>query len=222
MSRRPSYDQRPYEVPADATEVILVRHGASAAAVPGEPFELLDGRGDPPLAEEGHREAVAVAERLASEPLAGLFTSTLQRTQQTAAPLARLTGLEPRAISDLCEVSLGDWEGGVFRIKAHERDPLIGAVLTQERWDLIPNAESNEAFAARVKRGLDELVTVTGTGVAAAAFVHGGVIAELCRQATQSRPFAFLTNDNASITRLVVHPHGRLHLRSFNDISHLA
>lgn len=217
-----SYDQRPYRVPADATEVILVRHGASAAAVPGEPFELLEGRGDPPLAPDGLWQAEAAAERLAGEPLTGLFTSTLRRTRETAAPLARMTGLQPVAIADLCEVSLGDWDGGEFRVRAREGDPLIAEVLTKERWDLIPNAESPEAFAARVTRGLDAVVAAAGPGVAVAVFVHGGVIAELCRQATRSRPFAFLMNDNASITRLVVHPHGRLHLRSFNDISHLA
>jgi probable phosphoglycerate mutase len=55
----------------------------------------------------------------------------------------------------------------------------------------------------------------------AAAFVHGGVIAELCRQATGSRPFAFLHADNASITRLVALADGRRLLRSFNDTAHL-
>lgn len=55
-----------------------------------------------------------------------------------------------------------------------------------------------------------------------AGFVHGGVIAELCRQATGSRPFAFIRNDNTNVTRIVVHPEGTLLLRSFNDTTHLA
>ena len=54
-----------------------------------------------------------------------------------------------------------------------------------------------------------------------AAFVHAAVIGEICRQATASRPFAFIHADNGSLTRLVVLPGGRLLLRSFNDISHL-
>lgn len=217
-----SYEQRPYAVPPDATEVILVRHGASAAHTPGESFELLEGRGDPPLAEGGEQQAEAVAQRLASEPLAGIFTSTLRRTHQTAAPLARLTGLEPVALGDLVEVSLGDWEGGEFRVRAHERDPLVLEVLARERWDLIPNAEPADVFTERVRRGLDAVVAAVGAGAVAVAFVHGGVIGELCRQATGSRPFAFIRNDNASITRLVVNADGGLLLRSFNDTAHLA
>jgi probable phosphoglycerate mutase len=52
--------------------------------------------------------------------------------------------------------------------------------------------------------------------------VHGAVIGELCRQATDSRAFAFVHSDNGSISRLVVLADGRWQLRSFNDISHLA
>jgi 2,3-bisphosphoglycerate-dependent phosphoglycerate mutase len=216
------YEQRQYTVPADATEVVLVRHGASAAAVPGETHEMLEGRGNPPLSETGMQQAEAVGARLAQEELTHIFTSTLQRTAQTAAPLARHTGLEPVAIADLMEVSLGDWEGGEFRIRAHHGDPLVIEALTQESWEVLPGAEPMAEFAARVRRGLDEVVARSGQGVSVAAFVHGGVIGELCRQATGSRPFAFLRNDNTSITRLVVHRDGSLHLRSFNDIAHLA
>jgi broad specificity phosphatase PhoE len=54
------------------------------------------------------------------------------------------------------------------------------------------------------------------------AVLHGGIIGEIGRQATGSRPFAFIHADNASITRLVVMPDGRWLLRAFNDVSHLA
>jgi probable phosphoglycerate mutase len=215
------YEQRQYEVPADATELVLVRHGASAAAVPGERHEMLEGRGNPPLSETGLGQAEAVGARLAREPIAAIFTSLLQRTQQTAAPLARATGLEPVAIADLNEVSLGDWEGGEFRIRAYKRDPLVLRALAEENWEVLPGAEPMDAFAERVRRGVDAVVATAGRGVSVAAFVHGGVIAELCRQATGSRPFAFLRNDNTNITRVVVHGDGTLYLRSYNDIAHL-
>src|SRR5436305_3062168 len=104
-----SYPQRQFILPPDATEVVLVRHGASAAAVPGEPFEELEGQSDPPLAPEGERQAIAVAERLAAsgETFAGLFVTPLKRTQQTAAPLAERSGLEPVVVPELREVGLG-------------------------------------------------------------------------------------------------------------------
>ena len=54
------------------------------------------------------------------------------------------------------------------------------------------------------------------------AFLHGGVIGEVCRQATESRPFAFVHSDNGSVSRLVVRASGRWQLRSFNEVSHLS
>jgi probable phosphoglycerate mutase len=215
------YPQRRFALPPDATEVVLVRHGASAAAVPGERFELVEGQGDPPLAPEGREQAEAVAERLAREQIAGLFVTTLRRTSETAAPLAGRTGLQPVVVPELREVHLGDWEGGEFRVRVHEGDPVAVRVFEEERWDVIPNAEPAEDFAQRVRAGLDAVVAAAGPGVSAVAFVHGGVIAELCRQATASRPFAFVPVENASISRLGVFPDGRWMLRSFNDTVHL-
>jgi probable phosphoglycerate mutase len=59
-------------------------------------------------------------------------------------------------------------------------------------------------------------------GATVAAVVHGGVIGELCRQASGSRAFAFTHADNGSLTRLMVFPDGRWWLRSFNEGGHLA
>ena len=216
-----TYPQRRFSLPPDATEVVLVRHGASQAAVPGEPFELVEGRADPPLAAEGVRQAEAVAERLAAEELGGLFVTPLRRTAETAAPLAALTGLEPVPVPELREVGLGEWEGGELRIRAAEGDPLFFEILAAERWDLIPGAEPADDFAARVRSGLAAVVAAAGPGTVVAAVVHGGVIGELCRQATGSRPFAFTHSDNCSITRIAVFADGRQLLRSFNDTAHL-
>jgi probable phosphoglycerate mutase len=215
------YPQRRFVPPPGSTQVLLVRHGASAAAVPGEPFDLLDGHADPPLSPEGEEQAIAVARRLDTESLAGIFVTPLQRTLQTAQPLITATGLEPVVVPELREVLLGDWEGGALRIRASQGDPLFWKVIEEERWDVIPNAEPAEAFADRCRRGLETIVSAAGPDVTVAAVLHGGVIGELCRQATRSRPFAFVHADNCSISRLVVLPGGRQLLRSFNDTAHL-
>jgi 2,3-bisphosphoglycerate-dependent phosphoglycerate mutase len=200
---------------------VLVRHGASQPAVPGEPFPLLDGHGDPALAPEGEVQAIHVAERLAIEPLTGLFVTPLRRTGQTAEPLATVIGIEPVVVPELREVFLGDWDGGEFRVRMAEGDPIAIQAVVEERWDVIPGAETMESFADRVRAGIEGVAAAAGPDVTVAAFVHGGVIGEACRQATESRPFAFVHADNGSLTRLVILPGARWLLRSFNDTAHL-
>jgi 2,3-bisphosphoglycerate-dependent phosphoglycerate mutase len=221
MADRDSFEQHPYVLPPGATEVVLVRHGASAAAVEGVRFPLVDGRSDPPLSDAGRAQAEAVGRRLAGDPPAALFVSALRRTHETAAPLAAATGLEPVVLPDLSEVFLGDFEGGEYRIRAGRNDPVIQRVFAEQRWDAIPGAESLEDLGGRVRGAVEDVVRRTGPDAVAVAVAHGAVIGELCRQATDSRPFAFVHADNGSISRLVVLPDGRWLLRSFNDIAHL-
>ena len=216
------YHQRGFVLPPGATEVVLVRHGASQPAVAGQRFPLLDGHGDPVLAPEGEVQAALVAERLAGEPLSGLYITPLRRTAQTAAPLAARLGLEPVVVPDLVEVFLGEWDGGEFRVRLSEGDPIALQAIAEERWEVIPGAETMEAFALRVRAGIAAVVAGAGPDATVAAIVHGGVIGEVCRQATASRAFAFVHNDNASLSRLVVLPGGGWLLRSFNDTAHLA
>lgn len=221
MSEPKRYPQRAWSLPADATEVLLVRHGASQDAVPGEPFEMIEGHSNPPLSEIGQEQARRVGARLAQSPPDALFTTILQRTAQTAAPLIEATGLEATVIPELAEVHLGEWEGGELRFRTAHGDPLVTTIFEQQRWDVIPGAESAEAFEERTRAGLLRVVELTGPGKVAAAVVHGGVIGELARQATKAPRLAFVHAENTSISRLVVFGDGRWLLRSFNDTAHL-
>ncbi len=216
-----TYPQRGFQLPPDAVDLLLIRHGASAAAVPGEPFELLEGQADPPLAPEGEEQAQNVAAWLANEPISSLFVTALRRTAQTAAPLAERTGLVPQVVPELREIFLGEWEGGEFRIRVAQGDPLSIRLFEEERWEVIPGAESMESFGARIASGLEQVADAIGPGNTGAAILHGGVITEICHQVARSRPFAFLQVDNTSITRVVRRPDGRWLLRYFNETAHL-
>jgi probable phosphoglycerate mutase len=215
------YEQTDYSRPEGSIEVVLVRHGASEAAGEDEPFELLEGQADPALSEAGVRQAQAVAAALAAEPLDALYVTPLRRTAQTAAPLAERTGLEPVVLPELREIHLGELDGGAFRIAVARRDPLVAEVFAQERWDVIPGAETAEGFEQRTRAGLDRILDGLVPGATVAAVVHGGVIGELCRQCSGSRPFAFVHADNGSFTRIAVLPDGRRWVRSFNEGGHL-
>jgi probable phosphoglycerate mutase len=211
--------QARFTPPPGALDLLLIRHGESAPAIDGQLFDLIDGQGDPPLHPDGRVQAERVADRLEHEPIEAIYVSTMRRTSETAAPLVARTGLEPTVRADLREVHLGEWEGGVLRQKMADGDPIGLRMQAEERWDVIPGAESTDAFATRV-RGAVAALAETHPGQRVAVFTHGAWIAQLLALATSSRPLAFLGADNASISQVIV-VGDRWVLRRFNDTSHL-
>lgn len=216
----PSYRQHRFRRPAGATELLLVRHGESEPAVPGRPFPLVDGHGDPALAPDGRRQAEQVGARLVDELVDTIYVTSLRRTAETAAPLASATGLEPRVEADLREVHLGEWEGGLFRQRVAEGDPVFLRMQEHQRWDLIPGAEPHDVFTGRLRAAVARIVAANPDR-RVAVFTHGGVIGQLVALALQAPVALQLAGvDNGSISHLVIHGR-RWHLRRYNDTSHL-
>jgi probable phosphoglycerate mutase len=213
------YRQQTFSRPRGATDVLLVRHGESRAASPHDPFPLVDGHGDPELHPNGREQAVRVAQRLRQQPISAVYVTNLRRTSETAAPLCAHLKLAPSVEPDLREVHLGAWEGGLFRIKAQENDPLYQRMQQKQRWDVIPGAESQEALTERVLRALGRIAAKHSDQLVV-AFVHGGIIGHILAHATGARPFAFTGADNASISHIVLFDRC-IFVRSFNDTNHL-
>ncbi len=120
------FPQHRFAPPPGACEILMLRHGESAPHVEGEEFPLVDGHGDPALSPEGRVQAEQAADRLIAtgERISAIYVTTLQRTHQTAAPLAARLGLEPIVEPELREVFLGDWEGGEVRKRLADGDPI--------------------------------------------------------------------------------------------------
>ncbi|MFI5047508.1 MAG: histidine phosphatase family protein [Acidimicrobiia bacterium] len=219
MSEPRELRQGRFTRPPGATELLLVRHGESAAFHEGAEFPLVDGHGDPPLHPEGRRQAGLLADRLQHDDITAIYVSPLQRTHQTAAPLAERLGVTPIVEPDLCEVHLGEWEGGAVRKHMAEGHPVAQQLHAEQRWDVIPGAEPAELFRERAKRAIttiaarhrDECVVVVS---------HGAIMGQILALATGSQPFAFNGSDNASISQLVVVGE-RWMVRRFNDTAHL-
>jgi len=214
------YRQNVYQPPKGAVDLLLIRHGESAAARPGESFPIKDGHGDPALHEAGRAQAIAVGEYLKHRPITAIYVTTLQRTHQTAAPLAAHLGLKPVVEPDLREVYMGDWEGGLHRIKSAEGDPVIARVEQNHEWGEVPGAETTAQLQARVRKGLMRIAALHADELVA-VFVHGGVIGAALALASGSVGFAFNGAANGSVSRLVIHGE-TMKVRGFNDISHLA
>jgi probable phosphoglycerate mutase len=102
------------------------------------------------------------------------------------------------------------------------RPPGDPARQLQRRLDrLCARVEEHDGVQRVGQRGGEGVADAAGPDATAVAVVHGGIIAEICRLATNSDPFAFLYVDNGSITRVMRLPSGRWALRGFCDVSHL-
>jgi probable phosphoglycerate mutase len=196
-----------------------VRHGESEPADPDRPFPLVEGRGDPALSPLGREQAVRIADRLAVTRVDAIYVTNLRRTAETAAALAARLGLVPEVEPDLAEVYLGEWDGGIYRRHVLEGDPIALQVFEQERWDVIPGAESNASITKRVTSAIRRIAE-RHQGDRVVCFAHGGTIGAVLAIATGSRPFAFTGSDNGAISTIVV-TGSRWVLRGFNDRSHL-
>lgn len=93
--------------PAKVTTILLVRHGqtpTTGKVLPGRAAGLH-------LADTGHAQAAAVASRLEGLNVSALYCSPLERTVETAAPIAEAFGLEAVHEEGLLECDFGDWTG---------------------------------------------------------------------------------------------------------------
>ena len=198
---------------------MLLRHGASAPYVPGTPFPLVSGQGDPPLSTVGLEQAEVTGRRLAVEPIDALYATSMQRTQQTVAPLAARLGLDVAVEPDLREVHLGEWEGGLLRQHAAAGHPIYEQMHREERWDAIPGAETNAGFRERCMNALERIADRHPDSLVLCT-VHGGVIGVVLAHIAAARPFAMGGADNCSVSQ-IVRAEGSWAIRRFNDSSHL-
>ena len=98
------------------TTLLLVRHGETDWNAEGR----LQGHTDRPLNDHGRRQAAVLAERLAGEPIAAVYSSDLASARETAAILAERLGLPVVDDPDLRERNWGNWEG----LTGTERDRI--------------------------------------------------------------------------------------------------
>lgn len=89
------------------TRVFLVRHGATVLSAE----DRFAGSTDVELSDEGRMQASGLAERLATEKLAAVYTSPMKRTVETATIGGAPHKLRPETKDGLREIDHGRWEG---------------------------------------------------------------------------------------------------------------
>ena len=213
-----TFPQTLFQPEDGACQILLVRHGQSAPFVAGQPFPLREGHGDPHLTDLGHHQAKLVADRLAAEPVATIYVTSLTRTHQTAAPLAERLGLEPVVEPALREIYLGEFEGGLFRQMSTDGHPAVVAMRANREWGEIPGAETNAELAARTVGAVERMAEAHRNQLVV-AFCHGGVIAAIVGHIAGVDALTFTGARHTSISHLVVGP-SEWKIRSFNDAAH--
>lgn len=108
------------------------------------------------LSPAGHAQATRLAVSVAREfaPLAAVYSSPLERAQQTANPLAVRCGLTVETSPALDEVDYGAWTGRAFVELEHDPD---WRVWNQRRATAgVPGGETVKAVRERVATGLSQ------------------------------------------------------------------
>jgi len=101
---------------------------------------------------QGHEQAQALVQRLASVPLDAIYCSPQPRTHETAQPLAQARGMRIRTEAAFDEVDLGDWQGRTFD---EVRDQQEWQHWCARRGSAQP--PGGEPFAGVAQRGYDGL-----------------------------------------------------------------
>ena len=157
--------------------ILLVRHATTAATgkrlggwTPGVHLD-----------EPGRAQAEATAQRLADVPLAAVYASPLERTQETAKTVAKLHGLRVRTRREIGEVDYGDWT-----------DQPLGQLRRRKLWSVIqttpsrvtfPGGESIRGAQTRAVEAIEQLALDHGDDTIACvshADVIKAVVAHFC------------------------------------------
>jgi probable phosphoglycerate mutase len=104
------------------------------------------------LTENGRAEIATVAERLAGDDIAALYSSPLQRTRESAEIVAARLLLPIAFRDDLLELDFGEWTGATF--DAIRADPRWLAWSTQRSLAAIPGGESMRQVQQRIVEAL--------------------------------------------------------------------
>uniref|UniRef100_UPI00293EBF54 histidine phosphatase family protein n=1 Tax=Clavibacter sp. MX14-G9D TaxID=3064656 RepID=UPI00293EBF54 len=151
--------------------LILIRHGQTSSNVAG----LLDTRiPGPGLTALGRTQASLLPGALQGEDIGRIHVSTMRRTHETAAPLARALGLTPVESAGIREISSGELE------MRGDRAAVTEYVETMVRWvdgehDLrLAGGETGRGFAARFDAVVAE-AEASGHGTVALVS-HGAAI----------------------------------------------
>lgn len=134
--------------------ILLIRHGENDYVKKGKLAGRLPGVH---LNDTGRKQAGEIARTLADAPVVAVYSSPLDRTMETAAPLAQVKSLEVVPREGLLEVDFGEWQ-----------DKTLKSLQKLKLWKVVQGRPSmmrfpeGETFAEAQQRIVQELITLAG------------------------------------------------------------
>jgi len=152
----------------------LIRHGQTPANVRGALDTAAPG---PALTELGRAQAAAIPDAVASERIDGIYASRLVRTQQTAAPLARVRGEMHRVVlPGIHEIQAGDLEGRTDKDAVRAYLDVIWAWGSGDLDPRMPGGADGHEFYGRFDADLARVAADHDRDATVAVFSHGAAI----------------------------------------------
>lgn len=170
-------------------QLLLIRHALPLRSEPGQ-------GSDPDLSEEGFEQAKRLPDALARFPVTRLVSSPQKRALQTGQPVADHLGLAIDIDERLAEYDrdLGHYTP-IEQISKEDLERLAAGQL--------PGGVDEDAFVARVRAGLDDIVATSDRDDTVAVFSHGGVINAVLHTLLRTERLLCVQVDYAGITRLL-------------------
>ena len=151
------------------TRLLLIRHGHNdwadkklAGRLPGIH-----------LNEHGLQQAKELVERLAPLKISAIYASPLERTVETAQPLAKARGLRVFRMSGLIEVDYGEWAGKSLKVLTQKKEwRIIQVAPSAFRF---PDGESLREVQHRAVATIEK-IALAHPKETVVLFSHGDVI----------------------------------------------
>ncbi|MBA7636549.1 Phosphoserine phosphatase 1 [subsurface metagenome] len=201
------------------TKVILVRHGETEW---NRLRRIQGGNSDTQLNQRGRKQAASLALRLKQEEIQAIYSSPLQRAQDTARAIAGYHQLPVGVEPSLREIEVGELEGVSIAEVGKHLSQLLIRYSQGEELPRIPGGESLTEVQQRVWDTIQRLVGRHGDGVLVVVSHYFSILTAVCsvlnlplfqidRLRLNSGSISILTFDEQA-TRLTL----------FNDTCHLA
>lgn len=169
------------------------------------------------LNKKGQQQAQSIAEKLAGLPVKAIYSSPLERTLETAEPLARALNLEVIPIPGLLETDCGEWQGQ--SVKTLRRLKVWQSVQQRPALFHFPGGEWIGECQHRMVEVIETLRQEHSPQDLLVCFSHSDPIKQVIAYylGLPLDNFQRLTIDTASITALQVNDGGsRLIMMNYN------